>query len=78
MLIMTENQLVKELDNFLNSIKLLSNIKIINTNLEKELTNLQKKMFIYETLNAEKEIKEGKTKGPFKRGKDIIKFTEAN
>jgi len=36
-IIMTENQLAKELDDFLSSIKLLSNIKIINTNFMKKI-----------------------------------------
>ena len=40
-IIMTENQLFKELDNFLSSIKLLSNIKIINTNLEEDINIIE-------------------------------------
>ncbi len=45
-IIMTENQLVKELDDFLNSIKLLSNIKIIDTNLEEDINIIE---IIHET-----------------------------
>ncbi len=41
--------------------------------LEGEVELLRKKLFIYETLNSEKEIKEGKVKGPFKSGKDVVK-----
>jgi hypothetical protein len=41
-------------------------------NLEKEMTTLRKKLFVYETLQAEKEIKKGQVKGPFKNGKDLI------
>jgi len=46
--------------------------KISLIELEREVENIRKKVFIYETLQAEKEIKEGKVKGPFKRGKDIL------
>ena len=41
--------------------------------LEKEFDSLRKKLFIYETLNAEKEIKMRKTEGPFKSSKEVIK-----
>ena len=42
--------------------------------LEREVENLKKKIFIYETMQAEQEIKEGKIKGPFKSGKEILKY----
>lgn len=41
--------------------------------LEIEAESLRKKIFIYETLEAEKEVKQGKTKGPFKSAKELIK-----
>lgn len=37
------------------------------------LPDLKKKIFIYETLQSEKEVKEKKIKGPFKSGKEVIK-----
>lgn len=40
--------------------------------LNKELENLKKKVFTYETLNAEKDIKNKRVSGPFKSGKEII------
>ena len=40
--------------------------------LNKELDVLKKKLFIYETLNAEKDIENNRIKGPFKSGKDIL------
>jgi len=40
--------------------------------LNRELENLKKKVFTYETLNAEKEIKKKHISGPFKSGKEII------
>ncbi len=46
--------------------------KITLNELQKELEKLEKKIFIYETLQAEKEIKEGKVKGPFKSGREIL------
>lgn len=41
--------------------------------LEKEIESLKKKLFIYETLQSEKEIKEKKVEGPFKKGKELLK-----
>jgi len=41
--------------------------------LENELDILRKKLFIYETLNSEREIKDGKIKGPFQSGKEVVK-----
>ncbi len=41
--------------------------------LKREVEKLRKKIFIYETLQAEKEIKEKKIKGPFRSGKDVLK-----
>jgi hypothetical protein len=46
--------------------------KITLKGLQKELEKLRKKIFIYETLQAEREIKEGKIKGPFKSGREIL------
>ena len=40
--------------------------------LEREVEDIRKKTFVYETLQAEKEIKEGHTKAPFKSGKDLL------
>ncbi|MEW6042140.1 MAG: hypothetical protein AB1633_11530 [Elusimicrobiota bacterium] len=40
--------------------------------LEKDLSSLRKKMFLFETLQAEKEIAKGQIKGPFKSGKEVI------
>lgn len=40
--------------------------------LRRDVENLRKKIFIYETLQAEKEIKKGKVKGPFKSGREIL------
>jgi len=40
--------------------------------LEREVEDIRKKIFVYETLQAEKEIKEGNTKGPFKSAKDLL------
>lgn len=40
--------------------------------LEKEMESLRKKMFIYETLQAEKEIKKRQVKGPFRSGKEVV------
>ena len=44
--------------------------------IEKELELLRKKIFIYETLQAEKEIKRKQVKGPFKNGKEIIEHAK--
>lgn len=46
--------------------------KITVEQLEKEMDSLRKKIFIYETLQAEKEIKKKQLKGPFKNGKEVI------
>ena len=40
--------------------------------LNKELESLKKKVFTYETLNAEKDIKEKRVSGSFKSGKEVI------
>ena len=40
--------------------------------LNKELENLKKKVFTYETLNAEKDIKDKRVSGSFKSGKEVI------
>ena len=40
--------------------------------LEIEAEHLRKKIFIYETLQSEKEIKQKKTRGPFKNGRELI------
>ena len=40
--------------------------------LEREMESLRKKIFIYETLNAEKEIEKNKIKGPFKSGREVL------
>ncbi|MEW6686724.1 MAG: hypothetical protein AB1393_11055 [Candidatus Edwardsbacteria bacterium] len=40
--------------------------------LEKDMESLRKKMFLYETLQAEKEIEKEQVKGPFKSGKEVI------
>jgi hypothetical protein len=45
--------------------------------LEKEMIDLRKKLFIFETLQAENEIKKGKAKGPFKNGKELIENIKA-
>jgi len=42
------------------------------TKLKKAVEDIRKKIFVYETLQAEKEIKEGNTKGPFKSAKDLL------
>ncbi|MEK6647353.1 MAG: hypothetical protein AABY84_11850 [Candidatus Firestonebacteria bacterium] len=42
--------------------------------LGRELKVLQKKMFIYETLNSEKEIIKNQIKGPFKNGRELMKY----
>ncbi|MBU2567754.1 MAG: hypothetical protein KJ967_03140 [Elusimicrobia bacterium] len=52
--------------------KTLNQKEITIQKLEKEVSTLRKKMFLYETLQAEKEIEKGQIKGPFKRGKEII------
>ena len=41
--------------------------------LERELSALKKKFFIYESRQAEKEILEGKVHGPFRSGKELLK-----
>lgn len=40
--------------------------------LRRDVENLRKKIFIYETLQTEKEIKKGKVKGSFKSGREIL------
>ena len=40
--------------------------------IEEELNKLKKKVFIFETLLSEKEIKKKKIHGPFKNGKKLI------
>lgn len=40
--------------------------------INKELEDLKKKIFVYETLNAEKDVKNKRVKGPFKNGKEVI------
>lgn len=42
--------------------------------LEKEVESLKKKIFIYETLHAEKEIKTNSVLGPFKTGEELIEY----
>jgi hypothetical protein len=41
--------------------------------LEKEVESLRKKIFVYETLMAEKDIEKGRVNGPFKNGEEVIK-----
>ena len=41
--------------------------------LEMEAASLRKKIFIYETLQAEKEVRQKKVNGPFKSGAELIK-----
>ena len=41
--------------------------------LRREVEKLRKKIFIFETLQSEKEIKEGKVDGPFKTAKELLK-----
>ena len=41
--------------------------------LEKEAEQLRGKIFIYESLQAEKEIRQKRIKGPFKSGQELIK-----
>ena len=55
---------------------ILSNDRITAEQIEKELELLRKKIFIYETLQAEKEIKRKQAKGPFKNGKEIIEYVK--
>ena len=43
------------------------------TQLRREVENLKKKIFIFETLQSEKEIKAGKVDGPFKTAKELLK-----
>ena len=45
--------------------------------LNKELENLKKKIFTYETLNAEKDIKDKRVSGSFKSGKEVIKHVKS-
>ena len=42
--------------------------------LEKEVETLKKKIFIYETLQSEKEIKTGKMSGSFRTGEELVKY----
>ena len=51
---------------------IISNNPITLQKLGKEIDSVRKKLFIYETLQSEKEIKHNKVKGPFKNGKEII------
>jgi len=41
--------------------------------LERESEQLRRKIFIYESLQAEKEIRQKRIKGPFKSGQELIK-----
>ena len=41
--------------------------------LERDAEHLRKKLFIYETLQSEKEIRAGRVKGPFKTGAGLVK-----
>lgn len=50
-----------------------NNTTITLKELEIEAEHLRKRIFIYESFQAEKEIKQKKIKGPFKSGKEIIK-----
>ncbi len=52
--------------------KTLLQEKITVEQLEKEMDSLRKKIFIFETLQAEKENKKRQSKGPFKNGKEVI------
>ena len=54
------------------SVKVAQGGSITIMSLHKELDSLKKKLFLYETLSAEKDIKNGHFKGPFKNGKDVI------
>jgi len=49
--------------------------KVSLMELEREVENIRKKIFVYETLQAEaeREIKEGNVKGPFKSGRDVLR-----
>lgn len=49
------------------------NTTITLEKLEKEVESLKKKIFIYETLQSEKEIKQKKIKGPFKNVTSLLK-----
>lgn len=40
--------------------------------LEREMDSLKKKVFLYETLQAEREIKKKQVKGPFRSGKEVL------
>ena len=40
--------------------------------LEKDVDIIKKKIFIFETMQSKKEIKEGKSIGPFKTGKEFL------
>ena len=42
--------------------------------LQNDLDILKKKLFIYETLQSEKEIKAKKIKGPFRSSKELINY----
>jgi len=50
---------------------IISTSPITLQKLEKEIDSVRKKLFIYETLQSQKEIKQNKVKGPFKNGKEI-------
>jgi len=41
--------------------------------LKREVEKLRKKIFVFETLQSEKEVKEGKVHGPFKTAKELLK-----
>ena len=55
----------------------MSKEAITLSKIEKGFDSLKKKLFIYETLNAEKDIKEKRINGPFKTGKEIIKAVKS-
>lgn len=41
--------------------------------LEKDVDGLRRKVFVYETLAAEKEVRDGKVSGPYGSGKQVVK-----
>jgi len=45
--------------------------------LNKELESLKKKIFTFETLNAEKDIKDKRISGSFKSGKEVLKHVKS-
>lgn len=52
--------------------KTLAKERVTLTELQKDVDSLKKKFFTYETLEAEKEIRKKKVRGPFRSGKDVI------